>query len=496
MIIKKFTNSKYALGLEFLLLFGLLFFVLKQYLHYDVVADPDPEGYVSYANYLMENWSLPAEHRRLPGYPLFLVLVDAIGPYGMLLDAYWAQFVLTGLLVTAMWWFVRKSYGAWAGLVFVSMFAVANNFFIYFSTVAMSDLLRQVFLTIHFFLIIRYFDSRTPVLGYRFVALFAINGALTYLIHPGSQGIIYLFVFFLVAGTWVFGVIKQKMVDYDFNNALIIKALIATAAFAMTVAVCKQVADRGSESFYENWSGWRIAMCLPSADHSELAEKIEFAKSEISQRIGYPIQYARPNVFPELGSTPIYEAPPFGATREEWSQEKWSRLSAYPGQYIGCMLREVLYRHYDIVSHYFPFSPDNTFYKPAYRPMDSSPASLVFRATGIDLVAFTSTAKWPELWSPLALAFAKIVTFYGLLGIGIREAAKRTPVLATAIPLTVIAWSFSIVTLVSLEPRYLLPFSPFFYLAYALAIVAIFREGYTKIVSYLGRAIKMARRQV
>lgn len=465
---------------------ALLFLVLKQYLSYDVVSDPDPEGYVSYATHLVQNWTLPEEHRRLPGYPFFLVLVDALGPNGMLLDAYWAQFVLTAILVFVMWWYARKTYGVWVGLAFVGLFAIPNNFFVYFSTVAMSDLLRQVFLTIHFFLVMRYLDDRLPILDYWRLLLLSINGAVTYLIHPGSQGIIYIFVFFLAASALVYGYAGKRKPDHVFSRALAIKLVVVVLALAVVVAVCKQWADRGNSLFYENWSGWRVAMCLPPASHNQLSEKIESAKNEISHRLGYPIEYARPNIFPELGATPIYETPPFGATREEWKQEKTARLYAHPVQYLGCMFREILYRHYDVINHYSPLMPDNAFYKPAYRPMDSSPASQVFRVTGIDLVQIDANANWREILGPLAQAIVKIVVFYGLLAIGLAVAAKRTPILTIAIPLTAIGWSLAIVTLVSLEPRYLLPFAPFIHLAQALAIVTIVKHLLGFLLARLG----------
>lgn len=473
MNIAKNKKIDYASALEIVFILALLSLVLKQYLSYGVVSDPDPEGYVSYATYLIHNWALPEEHRRLPGYPLFLVIVDAIGPYEILLDAYWAQFFLTGSLVAAMWWYVRRSYGVWVGLVFIGLFAIPNNFFVYFSTIGMSELLRQVFLTIHFFLILRYLDVLIPILNYRRILLFTVNGAVTYLIHPGSQGIIYIFVLSLAASALVYGYFGKRRPDHVFNKMLLLKLVIVVLAMAVVVAVCKQLADRGNSSFYENWSGWRVAMCLPPASDNQLSEKIESAKSEISRRLGYPIEYARPNIFPELGVTPIYERPPFGATREEWRQEKIARLHARPVQYLGCMFREILYRHYDVINHYSPLMPDNTFYKPAYRPMDSSPASQVFRVTGIDLVEIDANAKWQETLGPLAQAIVKVVIFYGLLAIGLVEAAKKTPILAIAIPLTAVGWSLAIVTLVSLEPRYLLPFAPFIHLAQALAIVMI-----------------------
>lgn len=461
---------------------GILAFIVFRYLSYDLVKDPDPEGYVSYANFILDNWSLPSEHRRLPGYPFFLAIIDSIGPFGTIADVYWTQCLLMIALIIGLWWKIRKEFGKFVSAIFLGVFTLPNNYFVYFSTFPMSDLLRQFFLVIHFFLVLKYLKVESRVFDYKIFSLLAINGAVVYAIHPGTKGI---FLIFLLCIGIVLAILKftkpASAGDHQPNEdrgLMVAKLSIAGGLFVMTSVICQAALDRGSSAFYQNWSGWRVAMCLPPASSGTLSDQIESAKSKISERIGYPIEYERPNVFPEMGGANIASTPPFGATSEAWLAEKNARLRAYPTEYIGCMARELLYRHYDIVTHYTPWKTDNTLIKSKYRIIDDSPASWIFRTTGIDILELGPASSWDEAKTPFLLAIANIFLFYILILIGLWQAASKYRLLTASLLLTAIAWSASVVTMFSLEPRYLLPFAPLVYLLQALAISSLVRKTY------------------
>ena len=112
--------------------------LVMQLLAYPVTEDPDPDGYVTYARHLQSTWSL-LDHRRLPGYPFFLAVVDSIGPSMMHVDVYWGQVGLYLLWVAALWFWIRRLVGPLVALVFLALLA-APSFYTHSATVMLADL--------------------------------------------------------------------------------------------------------------------------------------------------------------------------------------------------------------------------------------------------------------------------------------------------------------------------------------------------------------------
>jgi hypothetical protein len=461
-------------GLSVLALIG---FVVRQLLSFGLTEDPDPDGYVSAARYIQSFGHLPDYHRRLPGYPVFLAIVDWIGPGNMHHDVYWAQLGLSLGLVVVMWWVVRHYFGNATALVFLALLA-APNFLMRYSVVMLADFVMQLLWLAYLACVLLYYRQSVKTLSYFLLGLTLLT-VVIYLVHPGSK---YLLSFFLVSALGVswfcrHRVDRQRLGLFQLNRRLVYKSGLALVLVVLLTSVADHAYGAGRANFHERWLGWRICLCLPPVHQTPLDQDIEAAKAKISAKLGYLVEDATPNLYPEtegiiqISGDPLrLMATPLSDREQQVYAIGQERLQHYPLRFLNCAWNEMRLRHYIIAKQFFPFISERRFQTLFLMPQTDSLVSRLYRATGIELAQLPANSSGVKVGVAFSLELVKLLGFYGLTLLGIYRFNQRVPIFPLALVLTFILW-FSFLSLaVQLETRYLNPFAPFLYLSHAIAI--------------------------
>jgi hypothetical protein len=428
--------------------------LVRQLLSYDVTRDPDPDGYATYANHLKETWSLMHHHRRLPGYPLFLAVVDSIGPSTMHVDAYWAQFGLYLGWATILWLWVRRLTGPLVGLVFLAILA-APSFLTRSAIVMVADFLACVTFALSALVLYRAIRAPTRRQFAGWLGLLALLVALTFVIHPSTRPI-------LVVLTGCLG-----LAALVYREPLrLARLVVALAVIAVSTSAASAVADRGSAQFIRGTIAMWVLVCIPPATDTEEDRLIEATKRSLADRLGYPTEHAVPQFYPEF--TPIQDIP--DARLQAMALE---RVLAQPLGLPGCGIRHSFWRYNNFVKQYAPFATETRFIMLSYPPENGSPRSTLFRTYGIELMGVPDTATWDELWWLAVGEVARIVWFLVSVCVGAASLVRRFRAPALAVMLAIMAWGCIVGLTLVLDSRYFMMFSPAIYLGEAVGIVAI-----------------------
>jgi hypothetical protein len=223
------------------------------------------------------------------------------------------------------------------------------------------------------------------------------------------------------------------------------------------------VVDRGSGTFYKEYFGSRVALCVPPATDMPQELGIEQVKDKISARLGYRVEYEVNVFFPEMSAVSPIPA-------EIWTH----RLAAHPWAFVRCSLRELFLRHDIIVKEFFPFASERRFATLAYLPITDTPRSNLFRTTGIELRGVPDSTPASGIWWRAAAEVLRLLTFWGVMAIGLWQLLARDIEITLALVLAAVTWAVFIVFAgLPFEPRQLNPFAVFVYLVQAVALVHV-----------------------
>jgi hypothetical protein len=117
--------------------------LVAQLMTYPPTYSPDPDGYVTYAQYLRDNRALMPSFPRLPGYPFFLALVTDLSSAPLPDNVWWVQGFLMVVLAVVAWALTRRWFGRLPAIVLLGILA-APCYFTRMSVVMLTDMLYSV----------------------------------------------------------------------------------------------------------------------------------------------------------------------------------------------------------------------------------------------------------------------------------------------------------------------------------------------------------------
>jgi hypothetical protein len=482
-----FAYLKWFEALLIMFLFSMLF---AQLASNPLTTDPDPDGYFSYARYLEQHWRLPEHHVRMPGYPLFLAIVDVIGAGDLPHDAFIAQAAASFALVVGLWWFVRRSFGPVVALAFLLLYAMPN-YSVFLSTVGLADFLFQA-LWLAFLVAGLNFIFAARHAALKFFALVFIT-FLAYAVHPGT---LYLGLFLAlssVCAIWLSTRFRNPVQRCTNSRAALTKCALVFLCVITVAKVSDVFFDRGKTEYLMGWLGWRLVVYLPPSSNTELDRRIEHIKQRVTARLGYPVQYESPITHPEFldlydvstpkGHLSLAEVERDPSLRQDirfyhwslpvgWHELAMGRLINRPLVYAASVINVLRWHQHIIVKQFFPFCSEKRLVTTQYLPLIDSPASKLFRLTGIELREQLH-APARKILAPAILAAIQILTFYGLTIFGAVLLARRYALFVMAIAGCLCMWICFICLSNPPEPRYINIFAPMLVMAHAAALVAI-----------------------
>ena len=478
--------------------------LVMQLVTYPITEDPDPDGYVTYANHLKSAWTL-LDFRRLPGYPFFLAVVDSIGPSTMHVDVYWTQIGVFVLWVAALWFWIRRLAGPLVALVFLALLA-APSYYTKSATVMLGDLLGSIGFGLSALVLLSFVraDSRRSAV-WRLALLVPLFGA-TYLVHPTAAPILALLTVCLGLAVVVY---RGRLDRLDGSvrpiRPVLSRLTIALVALVAVAGIASAVADRGSGRFNTAQFATRVLSCLPPASDTEDDRRIEAMKAEASKILGYPVAHGPP-LYPidpfydlYIGNVPGLDIPgrpevlaryrtladlDGGQFPDARFVPLWrGRILAHPLELLRCNLLQALWRYHVVVKQYAPFTSEGRLTLYTYLPETDSFRSRLYRATGIELLDVAESAGRSQMVGPLLREIARIASFVVLIVAGARWLLRRFPVTALAVIATIAVWTVFLITVHVLDARYYAFFAPAIYLAEAAGLVALAR-GAARLVGF------------
>lgn len=491
---------------EPLVVFVLFVCIVSQLCSYAPCTDPDPDGYFSYAKYLMDNGQLPAFHPRMPGYPLFLAICDYALPGSMALNAQQVQGCLTVFAVAIMWQIVRNMFTPLVGMTFLALFA-APNYFLFMSSVSLADCAFALTWLAYCLFIERLLYRMQPN-KLRLIAV-GLCSFMAQCLHPSFLYLILiLYPCYLLTSPIFKNLPKHRL------QCLAICLLVTLAAsLAADLAF-----DRGRRVFHEHWIFLRVCLALPSVGSSPANSQIEEVKQRASERIGYRVEHECPITHPELLDLFHYQTPKGLKTYNEINSDPslkaefrfyppvppesfreiyLQRLLAYPLKFawnVGNMLRW----HYHIfLKQFLPFDSERRLNTTAYMPITECAGSKIYRTFGLDL-RVGETADPGVIRAQVITALGKIGFAFSLLFFGVRRLTKGRRELPSALILTAVLWMLFISLSLPLEARYFLGFAPFLYAIFALGLVELLTTFKTLLglLSKLMNSVHPARKKI
>lgn len=442
--------------------------LLLQALGYPFTDDPDPDSYVSYANHILETGSLHPGSTRLPGYPAFLALVSLVGTAPLAQKVYWVQLGLAVLFVLGAWAAVRHWVGALAALLFLTIVA-APNYFIRMSVTMLPDVLYSALLVP--LLVVIGWWTLTPTVRGRWLWLLPL--------------VVWLFVAqairpttFLLTAVFGPSLALGYLLERRLRGAGRLPALVtllvrlgAVTALAFVVFVAAdRLLDTGARTYNANTFAARVVVFLPPASDSPEEQQIEAAKRRFQEIEGQPIESDRFLTYPRFR---FYEEMPAQLFQLVWRD----RLLAHPGQYLLSVVQDLRLGHYFVARRFVPYFPglDQTALIVQYFPRDDgSPASQLFRATGIIIEGDELLDRGYILEVAAAKAVLRLLAVWGLTLLGVLVLARRSCALVVAFAGVVVLFTVITSATNTVDMRYLLPFAVPIYIAQAAGLTWIF----------------------
>lgn len=469
----------------------LLAVLAWQLVSYGPTSDPDPDGYVSYAQGLLETGRLQS-HRRLPGYPALIAVVDTIAPGSTNLDMFWfhSGLILSFALISTL--LVWKYIGYPTALIYLALIAI-NSYFARAMVVMLADLPSALLLYSVIAAGLGFIITSGPG---RWIFLVAAGLAmvLNFAVHSASalllQVLIWTTIGMLLVRVVVLGErLRQGPFSFQPTRSTIASLIVLSVVVYGTEVSVKRLlqlphnqifiehpvpspdkrdAVTNSETFYRSWLAYRLLLCLPPPSvPGSFDMAIEEAKSAISKRVGYPTDAVVPPAF----------APEFLALIQKSDvplELSYRRLTEHPVTFVGCALSEMRAKWYFIVRNLTPFTPfetDKTWITPVYPPASGGASEKVFWSTGLYLSdALGSDRPLTAILPQLLLEVARLIVVLALTIGGLFLLDRRLPLVGMVVGISIVGWFALLSSAVPVETRYLLPFFPILYMCQAWMI--------------------------
>lgn len=460
------TRVGAAVVIEAIVVVAVTAALLVQLLSYPTTTDPDPDGYVSYANHLLATGELPRS-RRLPGYPVFLAAATLLFPGTLHEAVYWAQLWLMVAACLGVWAFARWRFGPLPAILFLGMVA-APSYLSRMSVLMLPDVPYSL-LMLPFLLGVGWWTLaiRPPgrwwwlvILG---LALFALHAT-----RPTTFALLALYLPSLIVGLLVQRWIGDASRLTSLRNALIRTG--ALLAIGMVVLVLNdRLLDTGARAYNAELIAYRVVTQLPPASGSAAEKRIEEAKRRFRRIEGQPIEEARFGTYEKFAM--------YTEFRQADVMEVWrDRLYAHPVEYLGVVWQEIRLGHYMLARHVVPYFMDLTrfsLFSARYPRDDGTPEGNMFRQYGLVVLDRKAGPAHYPLETDTTAAILQLIAAWGLLGLGVWRAAARYAAQTLALILLFVGFVVAVAATNTLDARYLLPFIVPIYLGQALGIAWI-----------------------
>lgn len=411
----------------------------------------EDDGYPYYARHLDEAGTLIPEFRRLPGYPLFLVAASHLAGSHYSKAGQELQGVLSLVLLAALWLPVRRTFGPLVTVLLALMLATPN-LWIRMTAFPFPDFLSAVLWGAFALLALRWAGGGSwRAQAIRGAGLIALAAAMI-LLKAGLSILVTIFGVGLVAAHLV---VRRT---WSGAAALAMRAAVLVGACVAVQAVIVGICGSGSLVFYRNAMHARIATYLPPASDTEAERIVERAKAEIAAREGQAME-------DENFTNTLAVAQP--AVEAVWRD----RLRARPFAYLGVMLEEVRRKHYFVAASFTPFAADTTPNLARIPRRDDSPASRLYRRTGLYLPGVGLSA-WATS-TAVAEGALRLAVFWVPLVAGLVALIRRWPIPTLTALVTLAGYTAALAFGIFIDGRYLLPFAPLIYVAQALGLATL-----------------------
>jgi hypothetical protein len=461
---------------------GLLAYQLHSY--GPTLGDPDPDGYISYANGLKETLSIQP-HRRLPGYPLIVAVVDSLGSGGIAVKMFWFHLILTIAFVAVTAGFVWHFFGYSVAAVYSALMAY-NSYFARDAIVMIADLpLVVVFYTACAVGLAFLVPNNKPKPLF-FGALFFVACAISVAIHPSAHMLVQILIF--CAGV-VFSVMQIKAASplkrFEKVKRIVTPLLfLAILAFTGKELVMNTLqfdtkqdylhlpdVSASSRNFLESWIGFRMLLCLPPGQQNDAVDvEIETLKSKVGLRTGYPVEaVVPPGYYVEF--LPLLD----GKTVES---RRWKdRGMQHPLKILRCAASEFRAKYNTLIKNLTPFTDfnhDKSWVTVSYPANTGSPRDELFWTTGINLInVLPADASSISVTRNAKLEATRIVLVIVLTVGGLIMIGHTFPGVGAVFLGTLLIWVGALPVALPLETRYLMTFFPIIYTGQAIFIVYI-----------------------
>lgn len=442
----------------------------------EITHDPDPEGFVTYARHIQQTGTL-MEHRRPPGYPFLLAWVDRVGPGTMHEDALQFHRAVVFICILGMVLWVQRNFGHLVAILFFSMFAIGGNYFVWISSMMMSDLFLSLWFIGYIWAGWKTFKEKSPCWGYLLLGCLFIFGGQAFHSSFCVRACIYTV---STALCLIIGILikkKEGKAEVMKKTMLLLISAWATAYWGESLLSIK--VEKSNYVNLDNWeksqnnfiSYWltisQLASLPPPKKPTDLDLKIEEAKVNASKILGYNIQSKK---IPSIGG-------PYSAYGAVFSDNQvplnfwWQRLWDNPLCFIMPFLHEIKYSYHRFFDDISPFEPisKRTFNILKLPPQTNETYSRVFWKYGLNYTSLACKKKENQLIEIFLDTTKKIIWIY-LSFIGFLEISKITK-LTNAIGISLIIWIFISINVSAAETRYILPYLPFINLTIVLGLV-------------------------
>lgn len=464
---------------------ALLLLTARQLAQIGLTRDSDPDGYVSYVQEWRKGGELPVTHRRFPGYPAFLRASDSLIQRGLIPSAHIVQSVVgfTALAGFAFW--TGRVFSRSVRIALLGLFA-APNFFVRSIPVILPDSLYTV-LFVPFVILLFRWGLKPDSFGSKIFKypLFAVGIVFLHLLRPSTAMLLGILCISALAAIVVCRRTGRLNPAAAAGSALGF-GLVIVCCFGVQIAVNHVFDPLGAKrKLYDSFFKNKIATYTPAASASEADRRIEDTKQE----------FARAGIFVErefFKNRPGFES-------GDLDQVAMQRLLHHPASFLGNAVgNDMRWNYHLTIANHTPFASYGVPIQRPYPPETDSWPSRLFRASGIETSlyspALTSSLEYRRLWKKhrmvivscvaLCLSVANIALVGGLLTLGIRSLWRKFPVPTVAIAFAIPLYYCFVAAVVIVDQRYLLPFSPFIYLAFAVALAQLTKQLSEKLAKW------------
>jgi hypothetical protein len=488
---------------------------------YVPTQDPDPDGYVWHARQLQQTGHIPSHHR-LPGYPAFIALADALSPADIAVDVFWVQGALGWVFGGVVLWMLslmrspgvsgsgKLDFGQALGMGTGIGWTVLHGcglFWGLFTATMMSNFIGSLLAgALAWGLWGLWEHSRKPwVRGLGLAGvLLGIFGSVV--VHPVNYMILGLLVP-AVLGSWLILAAWEKLRGMPWAELRarflpagrwIWRGSLLAAVF-LAAFVSRKLSyvffDRpspdpamgmfgSSKSFSEEWLSHQMLLRLPAADPNDPVEReIEAMKDRMSEARGWRIErVSMPPFYHDYLTERSRIATEYGVSFGD--SHRWKkRLLANPGAAAHAMAEELLHKYHVLLRQslpakgYWDVYPDNN--TNPFPPDDGgSLRRRLFWDYGIDLTKMrniTDTTKekkvWQKAWQEIrVIALAALLP---LVGLALALRFTRVPGVFLVLWLWMLGYLAALAFCGWVNGRYFLPFFPYLNLLQCLAAAGV-----------------------